>query len=75
MVLAVPKLRMRENVTSTTYYNTMESKYLYCDSGPSLCIASTVTDSLRDGVSAVLRLPDIKWQVCKWIALHIANVT
>ena len=74
-MLADPRLRMRENVTSITHYNTVESKYLYCDLGPSLWIACTVTDSLRDGVSAVIRLPDIKWQVCKWITLHIASVS
>jgi len=34
-------------------YNSVESKYLYFDLGPSLWIACTVTDSLRDGVSSV----------------------
>jgi len=45
------------------------------DLSPSLWIACAVTGSLRDGVSSVLRLRDIKWQVCKWIALHIASVS
>jgi hypothetical protein len=73
-MLAGPRLRMRENVTSTTHYNTVESNYLYCDLGPSLWIPCIATDSLREGVSSVLT-PDTKWQVCKWIALHIASVS
>lgn len=69
------RVKNEGNLTSTTYYNTVESKYLFRDLSPSLWTACTVTDSLRDGVSSVLRLPDIKWQVCKWIALRIACVS
>jgi hypothetical protein len=40
------KIKNERNVTSITYFNTVETKYLYCDFSPSLWIGYTVTDSV-----------------------------